>query len=329
MGPLQRFLATYKRPLALGGAAAIVLVGLGIAARAMGGRGRAPSPSEALGAEAPTPDAELVAWCGEGLEPIAGGGCFAPAAADAAEPMMLVYLHGMYAPASASEERDRQSRLAKAATAKGISVVALRGRQGECARAEVADYWCWPSNERSADAGPAFVEAWGTALAAAEARVGRGKRYLLGFSNGGYFAALIATRALLPFDAIAIAGAGPVEPVRPQGPRTPLLLITADNDPSVVSMMLLDTELAGVSWPHAMVTRDGGHALTDGDIAYALAFFLRTQHEPLPLAPPLSLRLPVPYVADADLPPDLELLPPPPPDEADVTPPPLPPDEED
>lgn len=321
----------YARPVALGAAAALGIA-LVVAAVSRRGRGSAPERSEEVRGDASTSDAGVIAWCAEGLEPIAGGGCFAPSTADASEPMTLVYLHGMYPPASASDELDRQSRLAKAATAKGFSVLALRGHQGQCARAEVADYWCWPSNERSADAGPGYVDAWGMALAATEARVGRGKRFLLGFSNGGYFAALIAARALMPFDAIAIAHAGPVEPVRPTGPKTPLLLLTADGDPSVLSMMLLDTELSGVGWPHAMVTRDGGHALTDGDIAYALTFFLRTQHEPFPLVPPLSLRIPVPVVADAALPEDLEswsppdaeiLAQPPPP------PPPPPPDEEE
>jgi predicted esterase len=287
-------------------ASAVIIAGAIAIAWHRGPSTTAEPPTVPSSQSASSSDAGIVPWCAEGLEPIAGGGCFAPATAAGSEPMVLVYLHGMYAPASGDDELDRQARVARAATAKGFSVVALRGKQGQCAREEVQDYWCWPSNERSADAGPAYVDAWAAALAVADARAGRGKRYLLGFSNGGYFAALIATRALMPFDAIAIAHAGPVEPVAPLGPRMPLLLVTADGDPSVLSMMLLDRELTDVSWPHAIVTRDGGHALTDGDIAFALTFFLRTQHEPLPLAPPLSLRVPVPDIVDASLPPDLE-----------------------
>ena len=313
MAPLQRRFAAYERPAAVVGVAVLV-VGLVVALAMRRGRTATPDSSASIPEEAATVDAGIVAWCAEGLEPIAGGGCFALATADAGEPMLLVYLHGMYPPASASEELERQARLAKIAVAKGFSVLALRGRQGQCAGEDVVDYWCWPSNERVVDAGQGFVDAWGAALAESERRTGRGKRYLLGFSNGGYFAALIATRALLPFDAIAIAHAGPVEPVRPMGPKVPLLLVTADGDPSTVSMMLLDTELSGASWPHAIVTRDGSHALTDGDIAFALTFFVRTQHEPLPLAPPLSSRAPLPYVADAEAAPALE---PEPLDEAD------------
>lgn len=305
MTPLRRSLAGYERPAAVV-VVAVLVVGLVVALATRRARTAVPERSATIAEEAATVDAGIVAWCAEGLEPIAGGGCFAPATADAGEPMLLVYLHGMYPPASASEELERQARLAKAAAAKGFSVVALRGRQGQCAGEDVVDYWCWPSNERVVDAGQGFVDAWGPALAEVERRTGRTKRYLLGFSNGGYFAALIATRALLPFDGIAIAHAGPVEPIQPMGPKVPLLLVTADGDPSTVSMMLLDTELTGVSWPHAIVTRDGSHALTDGDIAFALTFFLRTQHESLPLLPPLSSRAPVPYVADAEPLPELE-----------------------
>ena len=323
MTPLRRRLAAYERPAAIVGAT-LVVVGFLVAFTTHRGRTATPERPASTPEEAATVDAGIIAWCAEGLEPIVGGGCFAPATADAGEPMMLVYLHGMYPPASASEELDRQSRLAKAATAQGFSVLALRGRQGQCAGEEVIDYWCWPSNERVVAAGQGFVDAWGAALVEAERRAGRGKHYLLGFSNGGYFAALIATRALMPFDAIAIAHAGPVEPVRPMGPKVPLLLVTADGDPSTASMMLLDTELTSASWPHAIVTRDGSHSLTDGDIAFALTFFLRTPHEPFPLAPPLSSRAPVAYVpeadADADADADAEPLPalePAPLDEAD------------
>ena len=60
-----------------------------------------------------------------------------------------------------------------------------------------------------------------------------GPTFLLGFSNGAYFASLIAERALMPFDAIAIAHGGPVD-VGADAPRrdTPDLLMTADDDAS-------------------------------------------------------------------------------------------------
>jgi dienelactone hydrolase len=230
-------------------------------------------------------------WCAPGFEPIAGGGCFV-LAQGASQEGLVVYLHGRYTPETANEEIDRQARVGRMAVARGFSVLAFRGKQGGCLGPELASYWCWPSNERTQDAGPEAVASWTAALDAAEARTGKGARYLLGFSNGGYFAALIATRALMAVDAVAIVGGGPVEPTRAWGSKPPLLLATADDDGALDSMLLLETELVREGWPHALIAREGGHALTDFEVDMALTFFTRTRREKLPLTPPLSTRRP-------------------------------------
>ncbi len=241
--------------------------------------------------------AEPADWCAAGYEPIEGGGCFA---FPTTEPRraLIVYLHGRYARDAAADEVDRQRRLASRATSRGFAVLALRGRLGTCTAPELADWFCWPSNERNADAGSAFVNSWARALSAAQERVRAGKRYLLGFSNGGYFAALIASRGLLGADAVVVAHAGPVEPVRPTGGMAPLLLLSADDDISQDEMIRLDDELTRIHWAHDSYARFGGHALTDEDIDAALTFFARAQ-EPLPLKPPLPLHRPVAHSRDA------------------------------
>ena len=232
---------------------------------------------------------DIADWCPEGLEPIAGG-CFAPALPTAQPRGLLVYLHGRYAPEGQNEERERQTRVARMGAARGYAVLALRGLQGQCTDPPLATWWCWPSNERNASDGAAFVLRWDAALREAERRGGRGRRVLLGFSNGGYFAALIASRALLPLDAIAIAHAGPVQPMHPVGRAAPMLLIDADDDPSGPEMDHLEADLTREAWPHAMVAREGGHALPEWDVEMALTFFDRTRTDALPLSPPLSVR---------------------------------------
>jgi predicted esterase len=242
-------------------------------------------------------DVGLEAWCAAGLEPIAGGGCFAGPrlARDAgAGTPLVVYVHGRYSPRTLDDELTRQGRVARLATAKGFGVLAMRGRQGECEQAELADTWCWPSNPRNAEHGAAFVKGFDPAIAAARRRLGAGPNLLLGFSNGAYFATLIATRALGAFDAIAIAHGGPVQPTRAVGAKPPLLLLTADDDPSDGEMRELDLELSHERWPHEMVSREGGHALPDVDVSFALSFFDRALREPLPLRPPLQAPRPRP-----------------------------------
>lgn len=249
---------------------------------------RSPEPAPVPVSE--TPPAPIDdAWCASAFAPIGGGGCFAAPSRPAERVPLLVYLHGRYSPAMIEEETVRQNRVAKLATAKGYAVLSMHGTQGECTQPELADMWCWPSNPRNVDHGPAFFERIKPVMAAARARVGAsGPNVLLGFSNGAYFAALIATRSLGPFDAIAIAHGGPVQPTRPVGTTPPVLLITADDDPSDGEMRELDAELTQESWAHELVSREGVHALLDWDVDIALTFFDRVQKERLPLTPPLQ-----------------------------------------
>lgn len=259
----------------------------------------------------PLPDA-VVDWCADGLEAIRGGGCYAPAkkAPPPGRPStLLVYLHGRYAPEATAEELVRQARVARLATARGYSVLAFRGKQGQCTDAQLATWWCWPSNERNQADGAAFVLRWDVALREVEQREAglrkaaggaKARQVLLGFSNGAYFAALIASRGLAPFDAAAIAHGGPVSPMKPQRSTPPLLLIDADEDPSGPEMSRLDAELTSESWPHAVAVREGGHALPDWDVEMALTFFDRVATERLPLVPPLGARTTRREVSDTD-----------------------------
>jgi predicted esterase len=183
------------------------------------------------------------------------------------------------------------------ATARGFAVLALRGRLGACSAPELATWFCWPSNERNADAAAAFVGAWTQALSTAEQRAGSRSRFLLGFSNGGYFAGLIALRGLLRFDAVVVAHGGLVERATAVGDRPPILLLSADDDVAQDDMILFDEELMRVQWAHDSYARSGSHALSDEDIDAALTFFSRAT-EALPLNPPLPLHRAIRHARD-------------------------------
>ena len=234
------------------------------------------TPEEALD----VPDAETLDWCAEGLTAVPGGACFA--APDAAQgkagswPLVL-YLHGIFDPAAATEELGRQSSVAKHALAAGFAMLALRGHVGECSAPEYASRVCWPSNERNEDAGPGFLAEWRTPLAIASRRGARGPRYVLGFSNGGYFSGLIAERGWFDAGAFVVARGGPVEPVHASGRKFPMLLALSDGDPSHDEMAKLDDELTREEWPHERYLSHGGHALPDGDIEAAIQFFTKVE----------------------------------------------------
>lgn len=229
-------------------------------------------------------------WCAPGYEAIEGG-CLALTGTPPEPQALLVYLHGRYAENAATEEVDRQRRVAVIATTRGFAVLALRGRLGECTAAELSRWFCWPSNERNEQHAADFVDTWEGALLEAHRRTGSKTRFVLGFSSGGYFAGLLATRGLFDAEAFVIAHGGPVEPVHALARTPPLLLLSADEDVAQDDMIRLDEDLARERWPHDSYARAGTHGLTDGDIDAALTFFARSQ-EALPLEPPLALHRP-------------------------------------
>lgn len=246
-------------------------------------------------------------FCGKGLSPIAGGGCFSAPPGTGDFPL-VVYLHGLHDDTTLGEELARQSRLAEmGARHEGrFGVLALHGKKGDCTLRRTPGLYCWPSNDFTAAEAPAIVASFARAIGEAGERGARGRRYLFGFSNGGYFAVLIAERALAKFDAVVVAHGGPMPPTERPSPAPPLLLLTADDDSAIDDMMRLSRELLGVQWNHTLLSRDGVHGLPETDIATALDFFESTAKHRL-FSPPPSSHPPRPKsriapeeIADAD-----------------------------
>jgi dienelactone hydrolase len=270
------------RPVTLAAIAVVALI-LGLGAYVV--RGWAARGPRASAEQSPPNPEALPDWCTTGYEAIAGG-CLAVPAPSPRVPL-LIYLHGRYAKDQSAEETDRQRRVAARFTSKGYAVLVLRGVLGGCGAAELSSWYCWPSNDRTASTAGDVVSAWHGALGETEKRVHPDRRFVLGFSNGGYFAGLLASRGLLQADAYVIAHGGPVEPVGDAKGTPPLLLLSADDDVAQEDMLRLDEELTKARWAHDSYAREGAHGLSDQDIEASLAFFARAR-EPLPLHPPVA-----------------------------------------
>jgi poly(3-hydroxybutyrate) depolymerase len=286
----------FSRLLVLLVAGALAGAGVGLFVRENPARPRPlPAASQMPSQPSEPPPAD---WCAPGYEPLPGG-CLAESGSAPGPRPLLIYLHGRYAQDRADEETDRQRRLAARATGHGLVVLALRGQLGACNSPELISWFCWPSNERNAGGAGALVGSWSSVLAEAHRRAGSRTRFVLGFSNGGYFAGLLATRGLLEADAFVIAHGGPVDPIRKRERPPPLLLLSADDDVAQDDMILLDRELTRERWPHDSYARAGAHALADEDIDAAVAFFARAG-EALPLDPPLPLHRPVHHAHESN-----------------------------
>ena len=242
-------------------------------------------------------------FCGQGLTPIPGGGCFS-APEGTGEFPLVIYLHGLHDDTSLSEELARQSRVAElGAHHHGkFAVLAFHGKKGDCTLRRLDNLYCWPSNDHTAGEAPAIVASFAGAISEAGKRGARGPRYLLGFSNGGYFAMLIAERSLTKLDAVVVAHGGPMPPTERPSHTPPLLLLTADDDAAIDDMLRLSRELSLVRWTHTILSREGTHGLPPSDVIAALDFFETTaQHKPF--QPPPSSHPPRPsarLIVEAD-----------------------------
>ncbi len=217
-------------------------------------------------------------WCPDGFEVGPRDTCFAVPADSTKDTPILIYLHGPHEGHGASEEWE----LVKSAKARGFAVVVPRGKRGLCAlTAELKASFCWPHETDDPQPFKALVGEWERVLWQVDAILESGthKRYVLGFSNGGFFAAYLAEHGLFAAEAYAIVGSGgPPGPALKRASPAPVLLLHAEGDlVESARVKELHDELGKVAWPHAFCTRPGSAVLAATDIEASLDFFKRVR----------------------------------------------------
>jgi predicted esterase len=233
-----------------------------------------PEPSAETPAETPV----VTTWCGEGWRAVDGGTFLAVPEHFANPPSLVIFAHGIVAPG----ERPiaDQATLLAAADKLGFAVLFGRGRKGLCDwEAKLADHYCWPVKRETVDRdGAAIVTGWAEAQlhAAKMAGVRFDRRYLVGFSNGGYFAAYVALEGLMPLDGVAVVGSGRsvVDESKMAAAHPPLYLAVGDQDaPSTrEEAENLAQVLTRRTWPLTYVVHpQRGHELHQDDLVAAWA----------------------------------------------------------
>jgi poly(3-hydroxybutyrate) depolymerase len=215
-------------------------------------------------------------WCPDGFEVGPQDTCFAVPEKTTKDTPVLVYLHGMYIGHGSPDEWN----LVHSAVTRGFAVVMPRGKRGLCAwKAELKDHFCWPQETDDPQAFKNVVAEWDRVLWQVDAilEAGTHKRYVLGYSNGGFFASYIAEHALFPAQAYSIVNGGMLEPVPRVAKPMPIMLISAADDMvQGPKMKELNDSFSKASWMHAFCTRPGQHPLAQEDVQASLRFF---QHD--------------------------------------------------
>jgi predicted esterase len=217
--------------------------------------------------------------CAPGYEAIEGNACLALPRVATAQTSVILFFHGMYSADFPEAEFAIEERIASAAGEQGFAVLAPRGEIGLCNwSADVARFVCWPTTEAQRPKVGEIVVGLRVPFRETSARlkVARIVPWVLGYSNGGYFASDFLSETRMSIRGAAIVNGGPVEPAHFASDRAvPTLLIAAEDDPfQKPKMDRLHQLLDSAGWRHQFTTRPEGHALSDRDIHTTLQFFL-------------------------------------------------------
>lgn len=217
--------------------------------------------------------------CPTGFERLVDGACLSTPAGKPKGPVpLVVYFHGMVPEHVVFDASSELGRLGAEAKKRNVAVLALVGEQGLCHwAADVQHHWCWPSEKRQLDTAQALEARLALALELAKARLGAvGTPVLAGFSNGGFYVALLATESKVPASAYAVLHAGAVAGQRfePSRTRRTLVLTAKGDEWQRPKAEAFAAAAADAGWPVQLEVRDGGHALEPGDVRRVVDFAL-------------------------------------------------------
>ncbi len=195
---------------------------------------------------------------------------------------ILLYFHGRIPEAALFESSWEFGGVARYATERGFAVLAMRGERGLCNWSEeVRHAWCWPTSIEPVEPTQVIVARIGKALKATAVAIHSSSTlmapYVLGFSNGGFFASLLASDSKLEFSAFAIAQGGDVfgQHFTSERAKPTVLLLAKGDQHQFPRMQKLEAAMKAAGWKPESIVREGEHSLTPEDIKVAIDFLNR------------------------------------------------------
>ena len=212
-------------------------------------------------------------WCGEGWVGLDDHTCFFAPDSVGPSASLVIFLHGMMQPDSLPQGMQNTARTA--ADTQGFVVLFPRGHQGLCGwDPSVEPYWCWPTSRVNVDAyALEFTSEWlaSEALLESVLDISFDRRFVIGFSNGGYFASYVGLEGLLPTSGAGVVAAGrsyvDASLLSPHHPPFYIAVGAMDSQPIQDSAQNLALALAQHDWPRTFVRHmDRGHEIRVDDM---------------------------------------------------------------
>jgi predicted esterase len=238
------------------------------------------SPSSADDAAPATPAA--TPWCAPELETLPGGVCFSAAPESAERRTLVIFLHGVIEPTS-DWQHNQERGIARAGQRLGFASIMPRGRVG-IGSAKMRDWITWPTSATAQEkVEDELVAEWTEAQAFLEKRDGEpfDEVFVVGFSNGAYYASSLALRGRLDVDGYAVfAGGSAPDFLAKRGKsteqRAPVFAGIAAKDSTAKDTRRLAKVLADLGWPHKSESRNVGHLIADAHLDHALTYLRKT-----------------------------------------------------
>ncbi len=244
-------------------------------------------PKVAAKPDAGEPDAEpakkSATWCAPELERLPGDVCFFDNPKERKRRTLVVFLHG-WVQRGLGWQHAQQRAAVRGARRLGFSVITPRGRTGASKRGG-PEMVSWPTSPQARKVHEdSVLQEWKAAQEIIEQRQGAlfDEVFVVGFSNGAYYASSLAMRGRLAVDGYAVfAGGSAYAPQAPKDKRAPVFVGICSKDSTAKRARDLRRQLRKYRWPHRAETRKVGHTMADKHLDHALAY-LRKQAHPKP-----------------------------------------------
>ncbi len=218
-------------------------------------------------------------WCGPGIEALAADVCYvAGPNKDVSRRTLVIFLHGLTDEGSGWQHK-MITGLGRAGKAHDFSLLFPRGRTG-IGPGKKEKQIAWPTGESARKAlEDEVIAEWTAARAEIEKRDGKpfDEVFVMGFSNGAYYASSLALRGKLDVDGYGVFAGGSA----PKGTTTsaalvkrrrPVFVGVASKDETAKKGRELVKALKSLGWTHKSDTRPVGHVVADGQLGRALEF---------------------------------------------------------